>query len=334
MSGNGADYPLLVLLRSLPGGYSLAYVPHGPDVPEFAVSSTGGGTGPEWGSAALLLETLAAELKPHLPRRCVFLRIDPPGPFFSSPPVPGVRRDTGLLRKAVEDIQPRSTVIVDLRADPDTLLSRMKSKTRYNIRLASKKGVNVAESSPGGDGVPEDFDRWYDLYVETAERDRIAVHSGEYYRRQFLIAEELRGAGAEKSAELNGTAPRLALVLAFHEKELLAGNIVSAFGARGTYLYGASSNRKRNLMPTYALQWAGMEWARERGCVEYDLFGIPPAEDPKHPMHGLYRFKTGFGGRIIHRPGCWDYPLKRGAYTLFRRAETMRKYYFKQFKKR
>jgi lipid II:glycine glycyltransferase (peptidoglycan interpeptide bridge formation enzyme) len=253
----------------------------------------------------------------------------------------------------VEDIQPPSTVIVDISADPDTLLSRMKSKTRYNVRLASKKGVTVEISPPGEDGVPADFDRWYDLYLETAERDRIAVHSRTYYRRQFRVAAELGEAGGDglpdvrAPGELSGAArkdgahpaaqggaPRLALLLAYHGGELLAGNILAAFGKRGTYLYGASSNRKRNLMPTYALQWAGMEWARGRGCTEYDLFGIPPAEDPDHPMHGLYRFKTGFGGKIIHRPGCWDYPLRRGLYGVFRGAEAARKYYFKRLRKR
>lgn len=329
LSGEDGDYPLLVLVRSLPGGYSLAYVPHGPDVPELSVSSTGGGAGPGWSSAAPLLEALAAELTPYLPKRCGFLRFDPPGPCGTP-----AQETRGLLLKAVEDIQPPSTVIVDISADPDTLLARMKSKTRYNIRLASKKGVTVEISPPDSHGVPEDFSRWYELYRETAERDKIAVHSGEYYRLQFRIAAELGGAGTEKSAEGEGTAPRLALVLAYHEGELLAGNIVSAFGTRGTYLYGASSNRKRNLMPTYALQWAGMEWARERGCVDYDLFGIPPAENPDHPMHGLYRFKTGFGGSIIHRPGSWDYPLKRRIYSLFRRAEAARKYYYKRFRKR
>ena len=319
-----ADYPLLVLIRPLFGGYSLAYVPHGPDVPELTAPAADPPGDPEalWSAAARLLEALAAKLAPYLPRRCVFLRFDPPGPDVGGPGV------SGLLRKAVEDIQPPSTVLVDLTGDPDALLSRMKSKTRYNIRLASKKGVTVEMSPAGEGGVPADLDRWYDLYRETAERDKIAVHSREYYRKQFRTAAEPHASSAPEKS------PDLVLLLARHEGELLAGNIISAFGPRGTYLYGASSNRKRNLMPTYALQWAGMEWARERGCSEYDLFGIPPAEDPKHPMHGLYRFKTGFGGNILHRPGCWDYPLKRGMYDLFRRAEATRRFYYKRLRKR
>jgi lipid II:glycine glycyltransferase (peptidoglycan interpeptide bridge formation enzyme) len=74
-------------------------------------------------------------------------------------------------------------------------------------------------------------------------------------------------------------------------------------GRQGWYLYGASSNVKRNLMPSYALQWAAMRDLRVEGCLSYDLFGIPPYAEAGHPMFGLYQFKTGFGGRIVHTPG-------------------------------
>jgi lipid II:glycine glycyltransferase (peptidoglycan interpeptide bridge formation enzyme) len=78
-------------------------------------------------------------------------------------------------------------------------------------------------------------------------------------------------------------------------------------------------------MAPYALQWRAMQDAKEAGCLLYDLFGIPPNEDPAHPMAGLYRFKTGFGGKIIHRPGSWDYPYKPALYGIFRTAELLRK---------
>jgi lipid II:glycine glycyltransferase (peptidoglycan interpeptide bridge formation enzyme) len=92
-----------------------------------------------------------------------------------------------------------------------------------------------------------------------------------------------------------------------------------------TYLYGASSNEDRNLMAGYALQWKAMQDARAFGCTQYDLFGIPPSPDPNHPMAGLYRFKTGFGGRIIHRPGSWDFPYRPLVRKVFSVAEAMRK---------
>ena len=87
-------------------------------------------------------------------------------------------------------------------------------------------------------------------------------------------------------------------------------------------------------MPTYALQWAAMRAAKKAGCIKYDLYGIPPTDDPEHPMAGLYRFKTGFGGEIAHRAGSWDLPLMPIAYRGFRAAESARSWWFKSFTKR
>jgi lipid II:glycine glycyltransferase (peptidoglycan interpeptide bridge formation enzyme) len=100
------------------------------------------------------------------------------------------------------------------------------------------------------------------------------------------------------------------------------------------YLYGASSNEHRNLMAPYALQWAALRDSRDRGAVEYDLFGIPPTDDPAHPMHGLYRFKTGFGGDRIHRHGAWDRVFRPVVWTLWTRLDALRIWYFKVWKKR
>jgi lipid II:glycine glycyltransferase (peptidoglycan interpeptide bridge formation enzyme) len=92
-------------------------------------------------------------------------------------------------------------------------------------------------------------------------------------------------------------------------------------GKRATYLYGASADQQRRLMPSYALQWEAIMLAQEAGCSEYDMFGISPGSDPGHPMYGLYRFKTGFGGSIFRRQGCWDYPLDETWYEGYRIAE-------------
>jgi lipid II:glycine glycyltransferase (peptidoglycan interpeptide bridge formation enzyme) len=118
---------------------------------------------------------------------------------------------------------------------------------------------------------------------------------------------------------------KLCLYIASHDSDNLAAIIVLFYGKDATYLYGASSNNKRNLMAPYALQWKAIQDAKEMGCQYYDLFGIPPNDDPNHPMAGLYRFKTGFGGKIVHRPGSWDYPYKPFIYTLFNIAEALRK---------
>jgi lipid II:glycine glycyltransferase (peptidoglycan interpeptide bridge formation enzyme) len=182
----------------------------------------------------------------------------------------------------------------------------MKSKWRYNISLAGKKGVQVKE------GGVQELEVFYALLKETAARDGIAIHSFDYYKTLFEIC--------SRCGNLS-----IRLYTAVHESDTLAAIIVLFRGEYATYLYGASSNVKRNLMAAYALQWQAIQDAKQAGCKLYDLFGIPPDDNPKHPMAGLYRFKTGFGGQIIRRPGSWDYPYKPAVYNLFVIAESLRK---------
>jgi lipid II:glycine glycyltransferase (peptidoglycan interpeptide bridge formation enzyme) len=204
-------------------------------------------------------------------------------------------------------VQPPDTVLVDLEAPEEELLRRMKPKTRYNIGLAERKAVTVERRDEAG------LETFYALYRETAERDGIAIHSPDYYRALFDCARE-------------GTGQEVRLYLAFHQGEALAGIITLFRPPAAVYLYGASSNQKRNLMAPYALQWRALRDARDAGCTEYDLYGIPPQEDPSHPMAGLYRFKTGFGGRIIHRSGSWDAACRPLRKKLFFAAESLRKF--------
>jgi lipid II:glycine glycyltransferase (peptidoglycan interpeptide bridge formation enzyme) len=317
------ESPLLVLTRRISPGAHIAYVPHGPEAPKLVAAgeagAAGGGAGAgaadegAAGAAVGVLAELAAGVAKRLERTPLFVRLD----------VPFEDAATGGLVRAPVDIQPPSTVMIDLGQEEDALLGAMKSKTRYNVRLAGKRGVEVREGRVRApeDELADDLDRWYELYRETAARDRIAIHSPAYYRALFDTA------AAYPAVDLS-------LLVAEHEGELLAGIIVLRFGVTATYLYGASSNHKRNLMAPYALQWEAMRRSRGAGAAHYDLFGVPPADDPGHPMHGLYRFKTGFGGRILHRAGGWDYPARRAGYALYRAAERARTFYYKRIKKR
>jgi lipid II:glycine glycyltransferase (peptidoglycan interpeptide bridge formation enzyme) len=317
----GQQTQLLLLIRRLPAGFSFAYVPHGPEIEV-----------PETERAAFLAQ-LSTALRPFLPRRCIFFRFDPPWYAIEhiadsdpGPKVEALRPSIGRpLRHAAADVQPPDTVLVDLRAGEADVLAAMKPKWRYNIRLAEKKGVVV--ESAGGEAIPE----FYELYRATAQRDRIALHPEEYYRRFFSLTAER---SSKSGAQGEPATPELRLWIARYEGKALAAIITLFRGERAVYLYGASSDEMRNLMPTYALQWAAMRAAKAAGCLQYDLFGIPPTDDPEHPMAGLYRFKTGFGGEIAHRAGSWDYPLNAFAYGLFRTAEGARTWWFKDFKKR
>ncbi|GHU65737.1 peptidoglycan bridge formation protein FemAB [Spirochaetia bacterium] len=303
--GSGtASRPLLVIRRPLALGISFAYVPWGPEFPpDFP-------THDEAGNQALL--ELAQALKPFLPRNTAFIRFDPPWYSEGAGTPPPVIQPPFV--RAGADVQPPDTVLVDLNRSMDALMENLKPKWRYNARLALKKGVTVRQADESG------LDVFYSLLRQTAKRDGIAIHGMDYYRTLFSQCREYQGNVDNAGSSLN-----LRLYLADHEGETLAAIVVLYWGKEAIYLYGASSDRKRNLMAPYALQLKAMEDAMSAGCVEYDLFGIPPNDDPNHPMAGLYRFKTGFGGRIIHRPGSWDFAYRPLFTRAFRAAETLRK---------
>ncbi len=303
---SGLEYiilPLLVLIRKLPGPgeKSFAYVPHGPDI---ALPNK---------ERHDFLEWMTGELAPHLPPGCVFLRCDLPWEVGG----PAERNSalTPPFRRAAVDVQVPDTVIVALQGGEDEILSRMKSKTRYNIRLSGRKGVAVRK------GDIDDLDLWYELARETAGRDRITLHAKGYFETLFEEAQDRR----ETS---------VSLFIAEVEGDALAAIIVTIHGRRGTYHFGASRTEGRNFMPTYALQWEAIKYAKAAGCTAYDLLGIPPTDDPKHPLHGLYRVKTGFGGETVHRAGCWDFPLEPAAYRAFRLAESARNFYLKKLRRK
>jgi lipid II:glycine glycyltransferase (peptidoglycan interpeptide bridge formation enzyme) len=295
--------PLMVIRRRLGPGVSFAYVPWGPELPT--------GFPGEDRARTAALEELARALQPFLPGDTAFIRFDPPwyaeGAGAVPPPIYPPFSRSGV------DIQAPDTVLVDLRPPEELILRGMKPKWRYNIGLAGKRGVAIRRADEEG------LDIFYALLRETAKRDGISIHGKEYYETLFSHCRDY------SPGILAGGPPELRLYLAEHQGEVLASVILLFRGSEGVYLYGASSDHKRNLMAPYALQWRAMREAKAAGCLQYDLFGIPPGEDPAHPMAGLYRFKTGFGGRIIHRPGSWDYTYRPLVKRLFTTAETLRK---------
>jgi lipid II:glycine glycyltransferase (peptidoglycan interpeptide bridge formation enzyme) len=292
--GHGQQTPLLALYRTLAAGIGFAYIPWGPELPA--------GFPADGAARTLALRETAAALRPFLPHGAAFVRFDPAWHSAENEARPPILRP---LTRAAADIQAPDTVLLDLTPPPDAILAQMKPKWRYNIRLGCKK-TRVFRADKDG------LDTFYTLFTETAHRDGIAIHDAGYYRRLF-----------DTAASNTGVDTRLYLAEA--DGRPLAGIITLFRGKTATYLYGASSGANRNLMAPYALQWQAIRDAKEAACEEYDLFGIPPDASPGHPMAGLYLFKTGFGGRIIRRPGCWDYAYHPLRAALFRSAERLRK---------
>lgn len=203
-------------------------------------------------------------------------------------------------------IQPRRTIIIDLRASEDAWLARMKPKWRYNIRLSERRGVVVRREGRAG------LDTFYDLMRTTSERDGFGIHSLAYY---------------QQALDLFAHQGRVELLMAYHQDEPLAGLMVYAFNGQSWYMYGASSNRSRELMPNHQLQWRAMQWAKEQGCTQYDLWGIADVdpEGATADLGGVQRFKEGFGGDVVRYVGAYDLAYHRPLHWVLERAWAWRR---------
>ncbi len=207
------------------------------------------------------------------------------------------------FRKARYDLNQKTTLVVDLNLPEEDLLAKMKGKTRYNVRLADRKGVEVVE--PDFD---EAWETFYGFMKYTADRAKYPIR-----RSQGYLHDNMRDMHA---------AGRGNLFFAMYEGMPLAGIYVYTFGSKCWYIHGGSSNEKRNLMPNYLLQWEAMRWARQRGLTYYDMVGVPRPENLNEDdsMWGVYRFKVGFGGKIADFLGCLDLtvqPMRAAAWYRF-----------------
>jgi peptidoglycan pentaglycine glycine transferase (the first glycine) len=257
---------------------------------------------------ATLVAQVLADLEVYAKRaRALFIKIDPDVPRQYGEPQADQPLETegqvmvDLLvqrgwRYSPEQIQFRNTVMLNLTPEPEDLLAVMKSKWRYNIRLAERKGVVIRR------GNSDDIANFYRMYAETAARDGFLIRPEAYYRevwQRFLEAGQAE------------------MLLASVADEMVAGLILFIFGQTAWYMYGASTEQHRQLMPNHLLQWRAICRARERGCTRYDLWGAPDVFDETDRMWGVYRFKQGFGGQVVQRVGAFDYPVNRPLYWAF-----------------
>lgn len=308
--------------RKGPLSFSIAYVPLAPeyDSSDARMRDDAG--------YMRRIGAFSGEIMPLLPPDTLFVRYDIPLEFSSADErdgyaarVPEIAGSAHVrIRKAASDVQPPDSVVLDLARSEEEILSAMKSKWRYNIRYAKKHGVEVRAVRAGDGTFERDVQSFYGLYRTTAERDGIGIHPLSYYRDLLE-----RGSSSD--------AADVTLYIASHEGEDLAAIITLFLGREAVYLYGCSGNSKRNLMPAYLVQWIAITDAKQYGAEVYDFYGIPPTGDERHPMHGLYLFKTGFGGREIHRPGSFDVPVGT-FYWLYVLAEKARAFWHKTVMKK
>lgn len=312
-TGEQFDSDVLVVLQPVNSEDCIAYIPYGPE------------TEPDEELQGAFLEELSESLRSHLPLNCIMIRYDlcwesywargdefydENGHWLGEP-----ERNTQEMRfnfstqqwnfrKAQFNILPSNTIYIDLKPPMNEILARMKPKTRYNIGLSQKKGVKVRVAGM------ESLSVWYQLYKETAVRNRIVVNDLRYFEAILTARVENSSSPAE-----------VQLLIAELDNKPLAAMFLIISGNRGSYLYGASTAEHRNLMATYALQWEAIRLSKVQNCTEYDMFGVSPGPDVSHPLYGLYKFKIGFGGSLFHSLGCWDYPLNEDKYMSYKFSE-------------
>jgi len=303
---------LLVLIKYINNDSCFAYVPYGPKlVPSFE-------------NQGLFLEQLSESIRPFLPTNCMFIRydliwenqwaveedyFDNSGNWIGPPPSRiqeyrlNFKTTNWNLKKSVLDILPKNTFFLDLTLKEQDLLRNMRFNTRYNVRKALRNGIRVQEY--GNEHIAD----WYKLYLDTANRHNMPMQNQEFFSTILTNQDNSKKGVTVKMlmADLDGT--------------YLSSMFLVLSKTRGTYLYGASTSSKKDLMASYALQWESIRISKEWGCTEYDMFGSAVNLQKTHPLHGVHVFKKGFGGNLFHRMGCWDYPYNNQLYDLYRFQE-------------
>ncbi len=282
----------MVLARALPApwkllGLKVMYVPKGPIL--------------AWGNAELLRQVLIDLEIEAKKQKAIFIKIDPdislgkgfPGSdeYCQDPVGDQIIKeltDRGWLYSN-EQIQFKNTVLLDLRPGKEALLAQMKQKTRYNIRLASRKGIIIRQAGK------EDLSRLYEIYAHTSLRDGFVIRNRDYYLSLWLEFLE---------------ASMLTPLIAEFDGRILAGLMLFHFGRNSWYIHGMSLDEHREKMPNYLLQWHAIQQAIDLGCQFYDLWGAPDEFDENDSMWGVFRFKQGLGGEVVRTIGAWDLALR------------------------
>jgi peptidoglycan pentaglycine glycine transferase (the first glycine) len=284
-----------VLLRKLPVMGQMAYIPMGPYVT----------ADDQWEP---LWEAISRRI--IRTRGASFLKWEP-GIYRDGETPPDFLR--WKFRESPQTVQPPRTVLIDISGDDEAILAHMNQGTRRKIRQSQKNDIRYYQ------GVSGDIVTFNELMETTGSRNEFGVHTPRYYQYAYDF---FVGDG------------HAALIMAEHEGDSLAGLMVFAAGDTAWYVYGASSNQKRDLMATYGIQWEAIQWAKARGCKYYDMWGVPDEEpdtleaqfqDRSDGLWGVYGFKRGWGGEVVRSVGAWDRVYNPIIYAAYSAILNMRK---------
>lgn len=203
-------------------------------------------------------------------------------------------------KSPLKNFIPRHTLIIDLNQSTEEILNNMHPKGRYNIRLAQKRGIEIKQSNS--------IEEFYEILETTGQRDQFNINSKKYY--ETMLA-SLAPANAK-------------LFMAYYKGEPIAGILNTYFSDTATYYYGASSNKFRNLMAPYLLQFHAIEDAKQNGYKIYDFLGIANPTNKKDPLQGVTYFKQKFGGQPIQFPSGSTIVHQKGLYLLLKLKSLLR----------
>lgn len=289
----------MVLQRSLPKPWNLTglkvlYIPKGPIM--------------DWRDEPLRQQVFQDLATLARNNRAIFMKIDPdvclgtgyPGSSDYSQDLLGAQIKDELISLgwsfSDEQIQFRNTVLIDLKPGRDRLLAQMKQKTRYNVRLASRKGISIREARK------DEFEYLYAVYAYTSLRDGFVIRDKDYYVSLWNVFYD---------------AGMLTPLVAHFENEIVAGLMLFHFGDRSWYMHGMSKDQHREKMPNYLLQWGAVEKSIDMGCSFYDLWGAPDEFNENDGMWGVFKFKEGLGGQVVRTMGAWDLPVRPFWFRLY-----------------
>lgn len=230
---------------------------------------------------------------------CIFIRLEPDLPYNLQPPKPHQNYLTG------KPVLPVHTLFLDLTQPEEVLLKGMREKTRYNIRLAKKHQISVAEKDD-----EKSIEIFIKFLVETEKRQGFYSHPPIYFQKQW------------RALKPN---PLVHLLLAYDGQTPVSGIWLVHFKDYLYYLYGGSSEKSREKMPNYLLHWEAIKLGKKLGCKTYDLWGsYKDKPEPSDPWFGIYRFKSGFGGKEVTYVGAYDLVINPSLYKLYNLADFLR----------